>query len=179
MMSKFVRQIKSKKQHKVYSIDIGGDEHVTELCKFLKKHTDRKLELILNGKRIMFDSIAGRKKFAAGFEGAFVAIEPYMEKYVKNLYDKMNKLTNEIAAAKHDTAQVRRELNKEREVYRVKRQVIGLRKAAYDDHLEEWKDNCITLQQRVKELEAKQTGKPRKPRQRRIQKPAGKTSVPK
>ena len=172
-----IKKVNSKKPHKVYRADITQDSHITDLCRFLRRHTDKKLEIILGGKRVVFKSINERKKYAAGFERAFYVIEPYMEAFVKDLYDKINKLTNELGEARRETAQAKKQLSKEREEYRVKKEVIALRKAAYDDHLEEWKDNCLTLQRRVQELEAKHK-KTRKPRQRKVRTPPGKTSIP-
>lgn len=150
-----IKKLNTKKQHKVYKAEITQDSHVKDLCKFLRRHNDKKLEVILNGKGVVFNSANERKKYAAGFERAFSVVEPYMEAFAKDLYDKINKLTNEVTESRRTLADFKKQLNKEREEYRVKKEVMAIRKAAYDDHLEEWKDNCITLRQKIHELEAR------------------------
>jgi len=73
--------------HKTYKINIESENHVKDLCQLLRNHKDRKLEIIINGRNFKFNSIAGKKRFIAGFQHAFNIIEPLLEKMFSELED--------------------------------------------------------------------------------------------
>lgn len=158
-----------KNPHKVFQAEVSADHHIKSLCKFLRKQKDRNLEIVINGKSFKFDSIAGRKRFASGFEQAFSIIEPHMAKFVKDLEDRLNKVLSERDKAKSEAKQNYQKYIDTVESYRVKHTVMDLRSAAWKDHVAELEEDRKYLSEQVKllrkELERKNVRK-KKPRKK-------------
>lgn len=125
--------------HKVYRANIEYDFHITSLCKFLRKQKDRKIELVLNGKSIKFNSIAGIKRFAAGFEQASKIIE----QYTKEVFDSVNE---QIEQAKREAQQ---DIYNQ---YRIKKETMDIQTAAWKDRIAELEEDRKILKQELDRL---------------------------
>src|SRR3989344_9657250 len=99
-----------KDPYKVFRADIKSDEHIESLCKFLTRHKDKTLEIIINGKNFKFTSVAGRKSFVVGFKCAMATMEPYLEKFFRELEAKLNNALSERDKSRSETQIVRQEL---------------------------------------------------------------------
>lgn len=139
-----------KDPHKVFRADIKSDEHIKSLCKFLIRKKDKTLEIIINGKNFKFTSAAERKSFVTGFKCAMATMEPYLEKFFKELEAKLNSALSERDRARNEIQSLKQELADVKSNYNNKSTVLELRIAAWQDQLVEWEDNCRYLKEEVK-----------------------------
>ena len=139
-----------KSPHRVFSADIKSDEHIQSLCKFLTRNKDKTLEIIINGKNHKFTSAVARKSFVAGFKSAMETMEPYLEKFFKELEGRLNTALSDRDKALQDTQVVRKKLADAEAQHRIKETTIELRTAAWQDQIAEWEDNCKYLKEEVK-----------------------------
>lgn len=161
-MSKLSIKLIKKKPHKVYKADIESDSHTKDLCRFLRRHQDRTLQIILNGKSIKFDSIAGRKRFASGFEAASRIIYQHVKSFANDSHGKINALTSELNTAKKQYEQNNKAWLEAQEKYRVKSVVMDIREAAYKDQIAELEDNCEILKAKAKPVRKVKRGNNKK-----------------
>lgn len=101
-MSEDKLQIKltKSKPHKVYSTNLSVDAHIKQLCKFLRKYKGKRLEILINNKKMMFNSAIEREKFATGFELSFKIVERCVERYVDKTNEQINELKSKLADAR-------------------------------------------------------------------------------
>lgn len=153
-MSENQLQIKLSKHkpHKIYITNIEVDEHVKQLCKFLRKHKDKKLEIVINGKGIKFDSIAGRKKFAAGFEHSFRVIEKYTKEYVNGTNNSVRELNKKTTLARQENAKLKQELKETNQRYITRYTTMDIRTAAWKDRVAELEDDREILKIEIERL---------------------------
>jgi hypothetical protein len=131
-----------KDPYKVFRADIKSDEHVQTLCKFLTKHKDKTLEIIINGKNFKFTSVVGRKSFVIGFKCAMATVEPYLKKFFKELEAKLNNALSERDKAKQEFTAAKTASD-------TKNTVSCLRIAAHRDQVAELEENCKHLKEQV------------------------------
>ena len=153
-MNKDILQIKltKHKPHKTYAVNMKVDEHIKQLCKFLRKHKDKKLEVIINGKGVKFDSVAGRKRFAAGFEHAFRVIEKYVKEYVDETRNEIRVLNSKITSAQQEATRLKQELRETNQKYITKCTVMDIRTAAWKDRVTELEDDREILKEEIERL---------------------------
>jgi len=139
-----------KKPHKLYSVDLTNEAEIKSLCKFLRNQKDRELEIKINGKNIKFDSIAGRKRFAAGFQSAGKIIG-------QGTHGTQIKSQKEVQALNKKVKVLEEQVLKEHEEciswidkVRVHQTVNKLRKEAWEDTINELKENCEILSLKLK-----------------------------
>lgn len=138
-----------KEPHKVFKADIKAEDHIASLCKFLRDHKDKKIEVIINGKSFVFNSVSGRKRFAMGFQYAFQAITPFLEQSLDELEGRLNGALSERDKARAESKALVQRYNQATDRYRTKYTVMNLRTAAWKDMLAEQEDNCKYLQEQV------------------------------
>ena len=143
-MKKLQIKLTKKKPHKVYKTNIEADYHAFELCKFLRNHKDRVLEIVINDKRVKFDSIAGRKRFASGFETASKIIYEHVVDFATTTHAKINSLTSELDAERKRIS--------DKTDYRVKHTVLNLRAAAWEDRVAELEEDRAVLKEQIRKL---------------------------
>lgn len=139
-----------KKPHKLYSIDLTSDAQIKVLCKFLRDQKDRKLEVKINGKNIKFDSIAGRKRFVAGFQSASKIINQSTHHDQIKSQKKIQALNRNIKELEKQVLKEEEEKNKWIGKVRVHQTVNKLRKEAWEDTINELQDNCEILNLKFK-----------------------------
>jgi hypothetical protein len=144
-----------KDPYKVFRADIKSDEHIESLCKFLTRHKDKTLEIIINGKNFKFTSVAGRKSFVTGFKCAMATMEPYLEKFFRDLEGKLNSALSERDKAKNEIQIVKQTMTDTQAKYDTKNTVLELRIVAWQDQIAEWEDNCKHLKEQVVYLRKK------------------------
>lgn len=137
-----------KNPHKIYRANITEDHHIKEICKFLRNHNDKILEVILNNKSIKFDSMSSRKRFASGFQLASTIIS----KQTKDLYNNMQYQVSDIANKWSKEKQKRIEYG---DKLRLNSTVSKLRIETWKDNANEWEENCKVLEDQLKLLEKK------------------------
>jgi len=152
-VSKLKIKLLKDKPHKVYSTYIEIDYHVEELCNFLRKHKDRVLEIIINGKRTKFSSIASRKKFVEGFQRAGNIAFGHVKSFSAGSQEAINKLINEVTQIKQSTTKIKEEN------YHLKSRILSyntvskLRIIAWEDSIQEYKDACEIQKKRLDSIE--------------------------
>lgn len=90
------------KPDRTYKIDINYDYQVKELCSFIRNNKDKKVSIIINDKHTKFDSLAGKKRFSAGFEQGSKFVADYMKKLISGLKREAASLKREAETAKKD-----------------------------------------------------------------------------
>lgn len=148
-----IKQVKNKQQHKAFKANIQDGTHLYDLCKFLKRQKDKKIDVIIDGKKVSFNSIASRKKFAEGFERASDILIGQVEEFAEEAFAKINNLTSELDKAKQEAKKYKEDYRKTVEKYRVKSTVIDLRQAAWEDRVAELEEACQILSKENKRLE--------------------------
>jgi hypothetical protein len=140
------------KPHKVYKAKVEVDEHIKQLCKFLRKHKDKKLEMVINGKSIKFDSVAGRKRFAAGFEHAFNIIEKHIKKYVDETRSEIRGLNDKVSSAQQEAMRFKEEAKETTRKFVTRHTVMDIRAAAWKDRVAELEDDRKILKAEIERL---------------------------
>lgn len=141
-----------KEPHKVYRIEVQHNQ-IKEVCTFIRNNKDKEVSLIINGKHTKFNSFAGQKRFAAGFDqGSDFAL-----KHTKKLFEEMQGKTNDL---KNELTRVKRELKKQKviatdTVYRLitNNTIKELRQATYTDHVTEIDEDRALLKDRLDKVE--------------------------
>ena len=152
-MSKLNIKLLRDKPHKIYSVNVEIDYHVEELYKFLNKHKDRELEIVLNGKKIKFNSIASRKRFAQGFRESGRIIFGHARDFTAQSQKNINRLSNEITQHKKEVATLQEESDILKGRVRTYRIVQQIRMLAYQDSTEEYREALEILKDRLDKIE--------------------------
>lgn len=140
-----ISQINNKKQHKSYKATLESIDQVSQLCKFLRNHSDRKLDVSVNNNPVSFDSIAGRKKFAQGFQMAANILSGHMKEFAEELFLKINSLTSELDRAKRELREEKSRAIDARNSSSNIKKVYELRSAAWRDRVVELEEACDYL----------------------------------
>lgn len=148
-----IKQVKNKQPHKAFKADIEDGNHLYDLCKFLRKQKDKRIDIIIDGKRVAFNSIASRKKYAEGFERATDILVGQIKQFAEETFAKINSLTSELDKTKQELKKAKAEYKKTVDNYRVKSAVIDLRQAAWEDRVAELEEACQILSRENKRLE--------------------------
>lgn len=135
-----------KKPSKKYSVKVEEYDHVDKLCKFLRNHEDKKLEVIINGKSVKFASMSERKRFAAGFQLASRIMFRHVEEFYHDIQTETDKLKAQLNDEKNKNIEYADRL-------RTNQSVTKIRLEAWTDTIEELKDNCEILYDRLKKYE--------------------------
>ncbi len=146
-------KLTKKQPHKTYSATIESEENISELCKFLKNHKDKVLGVTINGKHVKFDSVAGRKKFAAGFQLSAKVIGKRTEELCHEMQDEINELVENLNDLK---LQIKKERDKNIEYHNrlvATDTVLRISKEAWEDTINEYKSNCDILQTKLNKYE--------------------------
>lgn len=153
-MSEDRLQIKltKRKPHKIYTANIKAAEHIEQLCKFLRKHKDKVLEVVINGKSTKFNSAAGRKRFASGFEHAFNITDEHVRKYIDKIDSEVKALNNKVTSAQQKAARLKQELDETRQRYITRHTIMDIRTAAWKDRVAELEDDREILKEEIKRL---------------------------
>lgn len=152
-MSKLKVKLLKEKPHKLYSANVTLDYHVRELCDFLYGHQDRVLEIIINGKKIKFNSIVSRKKFAQGFKEAGRIIFEHTKQFASESQGTINSLTNEITQLNKEKVKLKEELYELRGRVSTHNTVSKLRTLAWQDSEKEWRETCEVIKDRLDKVE--------------------------
>lgn len=147
-------KLTSKKPHKKYVAEILGG-HIKEICKFLRNQKDRQLEIVINGKSIKFNSIAGRKRFASGLELGAKIVDDQVALVWREHQSTIDSLRHELSQTKENLAAVDKELQEARRNYLTKYTVMEIRKAAWEDRISELEDDRAALKAALDEMKAK------------------------
>jgi hypothetical protein len=146
-------QLVQKKPHKVFKIDVKSDHQVKELCKFLRQNKDKEVSIVINGKHTKFNSLAGKKRFAAGFNQG----SDFVLWYAKKLFEEMQ---GEINSLKNELGKTTKELERQNGIVsdvvgrlRTNDIVTELRQAAYADYVSEINEDRAILKNRLDGVE--------------------------
>jgi len=148
-----IKQVKNKQQHKAFRADIEDGSHLYDLCKFLKRQKDKRIDVIIDGKLVAFSSIASRKKYAEGFERASDILVGQVKEFAVEVKAKIDSLTSELNKTKQELKKYKEDYQDSIEKYRVKSAVIDLRQAAWEDRVAELEEACQILSRENKRLE--------------------------
>ena len=100
-----------KKPHKVYKAEIQHDFQIKDLCKFLRNNKDKVVGIVINGKHTKFNSFAGRKRFAAGYEQASDFVFKYTKELFEEMQEEIDKLRAELDRSKLNLEQYKEKYN--------------------------------------------------------------------
>lgn len=163
-------KLASKTPHKKYIADVADAKQVKELCAFLRNQKDRHLEVVINGKSTKFDSVAGLKRFASGFDQAFKLALNQSGSVVKVLTDRCNMLAKETTVLQHQMRFAKHDLNEAIKKYMGKYAVMKLRKLAWEDHIAELNDDRAILKEELDKLKKSKVSRKRKTHEKRSKK---------
>jgi glutamate synthase domain-containing protein 3 len=142
-----------KKPHKVYKTEIEYDFQIDDLCKFLRQNKDRIVSIVINGKHTKFNSFAGKKRFAAGFNQGSDFVLGYTKQLFERMQEEISGLKNELISTADKLAKQREKNNDIIGKLRTKEVVTELRREAYLDHVNEINEDRELLKERLKKVE--------------------------
>ena len=122
-----------KKPHKVYKIELKYGYQIKELCKFLRNNKDKIVSTVINGKHIKFSSVAGKKRFAEGYQQSTDFVFNHVSRIVKEAEEEIDALEEELEITEKIIEHNKEEAVKIREELRVNSVVKILRQAASAD----------------------------------------------
>lgn len=136
----------------MYNFVIKNNDDLMELIKFLRSHTSRHLHLFINNKKVSFNSIAGRKKFASGLDLAAKILNGHLEDFAKMSFDKINKLSHDIEIIKEDSKSEALSAQEIKRKYVAKLAALKVQRAAWADRVTELEEACEFLLNENKKL---------------------------
>lgn len=142
-----------QKPNKTYKIDLEHDYHTSELCKFLRKNKDREVGVVINGKHTKFNSHAGKKRFATGFEQGSRFVLNHAKKLFEEMQSKINDLKAQLKSALNENQSYKDQANEAIGRLRVNDAVKHIRQAAYKDHVSELEEDRALLKSRLEKVE--------------------------
>jgi len=142
-----------KDQPKTYKIDVEFDYQLKDLYKFLRENSDREVCVIINGKPIKFNSIAGKKRFAAGYEQGSKFALGHAKKLFLKMRKENNKLSAELKELRGRTDDDRTQLRETQCKLRVNDTVRQLRQLAAADAQAELNEDRALLSGRLAQVE--------------------------
>lgn len=141
------------KPHKIYKVNIEYDYHIKELCKFLRENEDREVGIIVNGKQTKFNSHAGKKRFASGYEQGSQFVFGHAKELFEEMQAKVNKAQAELKKYKQATDNDRAQAKAATDKLRINNAVRAIRRAAFADREAELNEDRAILKARLEAIE--------------------------
>lgn len=146
-------ELVQNKPHKTYKAEIEDDHHIEELCQFLRANKDREVGIVINGKHTKFNSHAGKKRFATGYEQGSGFIIDQAKELFKEMQTEMNQLKTELRKYKQEVDGAKSKAQDAAEKLRVNEAVKKLRQAAFADREAEINEDRALLKSRLDKVE--------------------------
>lgn len=148
-MSKFqIRDVKSKLKHKVFTTDIDSAYKIIDLAKHLRNIKDKRVDVLINGKRVAYSTIVGRKKYAAGLELAAKISISTMDACL----GKINKLTSEISRYKKLASEEKDKYKEAISSFSTSQAIIDIKQYEWQEKIADLKEACDLLYEENKRL---------------------------
>lgn len=142
----------TQEPHKKYKATIELDRHIFDLCNFLKGVKDKKIEILINNKSIIFTSIANKNKFIEGFSLAGNIIYEHVKKFATEMQIQLNSNINKMESLKKELSDTKNYAEKCKDKLSINEASIKIQNIRYEDQLIEMKENCEFLRQEIERL---------------------------
>jgi uncharacterized protein YifE (UPF0438 family) len=143
-----------KKPHKVYKVNIEFVEYqIKELAKFIRNNKDKEVSFVINNKHIKFNSVVGKKKFAAGFEHGCIFAIKENNLIIRTLSTRLDVTKKELDKTKTDLTSQKEKTYRAHDKIRTNDLVKKLRQEAWADYTAELNEDRKILKTRLDKVE--------------------------
>ena len=142
-----------KKPNKVYKVEVEFDHQIKELCSALRSNQDKQVSFVINGKHTKFNSLAGKKRFASGYEQGSNFVFGHAKNLFKDMQAELSGLKKELSRVKERVGAAEKKAVGVINKLRVNDIVKKLRQAAYADSSQELNEDRKLLKNRLDKIE--------------------------